>query len=204
MVVGNRICFTEKLSNGVFYERLCECQKYSTNLTKYFKFIILKFAVHSSSSHHDFTVPTFGQPFFSHNFAVTEKRWVIQYAHQQETEGFSCRTLDSFIPINALVRDAMGSYVYKTDPSAAAAFTWRDPVNNMAILKFNIGRITGVNDVNLCLKKCIANPYCMSIEFVVFESKPKTCLMNGISSKAAGSAYQNYTFAKFQEKTCIG
>ncbi|ELU15018.1 hypothetical protein CAPTEDRAFT_196774 [Capitella teleta] len=122
---------------------------------------------------------------------------------RQETEGFSCRTLDSFIPINALVHDAMGSYVYKTDPSAAAAFTWKDPVNHMAILKFNIGRITGVNDVNLCLKKCIANPYCMSIEFVVFESKPKTCLMNGISSKAAGSAYQNYTFAKFQEKTCI-
>ncbi|ELT95005.1 hypothetical protein CAPTEDRAFT_188856 [Capitella teleta] len=126
---------------------------------------------------------------------------------RQETEGFSCRTLDSFIPIKALVHDAMGSYVYKTDPSSAADFTWRDPVNLKFILKFNIGISTGVSDVNLCLKKCNANPYCMSIEFITYKSGRKECNLNGISSKAAGSAYQksvntNIKFAKFQEKTC--
>ncbi|ELT95004.1 hypothetical protein CAPTEDRAFT_188855 [Capitella teleta] len=74
----------------------------------------------------------------------------------------------------------------KTHCNSAADFTWKDPVNLKFILKFNIGISIGVNDVNLCLKKCNANPYCMSINFMVYKGEHKKCYLKGISVKAAG------------------
>ncbi|ELT98344.1 hypothetical protein CAPTEDRAFT_204501 [Capitella teleta] len=64
----------------------------------------------------------------------------------KEDEGYSCRTLDSYITINNLVLDAKGAYMYKTDPSAQSDFTWSTIIRNKYIYEHNLGIPKNIDD----------------------------------------------------------
>ncbi|ELU01742.1 hypothetical protein CAPTEDRAFT_207113 [Capitella teleta] len=89
---------------------------------------------------------------------------------------FLCRTLDTYILIDDLVDDAIGSYMYKTDPDALSNFLWSSIVKRHRLFQSNIFTKFKPN-IGKCRELCAKTAFCMSIDYNAGLLLIKACLL---------------------------